>query len=145
MEFLDNIPKVSDFKKASQQKRTINFFVDLVLYVSIIFLLSLISIFAFGIMIFRGTWGTVFIILGYAVYYWSVEMSFNGKTFGKTITKTKVVTHTGERPDFVDYFIRSICRLIPIDFISFLIPDQKAYYIERISFQYEHLNPLVEY
>lgn len=77
-------------------------------------------------------WLMISSILGYAFYYWIIEISFNGKTFGKHITKTRVVTHTGERPDFVDYFTRSVCRLIPFEFVSFLISDSIGWH-DRFS------------
>jgi uncharacterized RDD family membrane protein YckC len=53
------------------------------------------------------------------LYYTTLE-SKNGKSIGKYITKTKVVKKNGDKIKFRDAFIRSICRLIPFDAISFL-------------------------
>lgn len=41
------------------------------------------------------------------------------KTLGKVITKTKVVDMQGNKPKFWTIVLRSICRMIPFDFISF--------------------------
>jgi uncharacterized RDD family membrane protein YckC len=42
------------------------------------------------------------------------------KTLGKFITKTKVVTKGGEKPELSDIIRRTLCRLIPFDKISYL-------------------------
>ena len=61
-----------------------------------------------------------FMILLYYLYYFIFEFTI-GQTIGKMITKTRVVyVETGEKPDFVRILIRTISRLIPIDFLSYL-------------------------
>lgn len=60
-------------------------------------------------------------ILFYYLYYFILELIY-GQTIGKMITKTKVVnTDNDENPNFTRIFIRTISRLIPIDFLSYLI------------------------
>lgn len=44
----------------------------------------------------------------------------NGFTFGKLITKTKVVKANNLPTQPIDIFTRSLIRLIPIDAVSFL-------------------------
>lgn len=51
------------------------------------------------------------------VYYTLMEFAF-GKTIGKVFTKTRVVSIDGKRLGFGQCIFRSICRIIPIDFIS---------------------------
>ncbi len=52
-------------------------------------------------------------------YYAFMEIKFQ-KTVGKFITKTKVVKINGEKPNTSDIIIRTLCRLIPIDGISYV-------------------------
>ena len=59
-------------------------------------------------------------ILLYYIYYFTLELTI-GQTIGKMITKTRVVNRdNSETPNFKRIFIRTITRLIPIDFISYL-------------------------
>ena len=59
-------------------------------------------------------------ILLYYLYYFILELTI-GQTIGKIVTKTRVVTiDSSEKPNFKKIFIRTLSRLIPIDFISYL-------------------------
>ncbi|WP_069677287.1 RDD family protein [Formosa sp. Hel1_33_131] len=56
----------------------------------------------------------------YYLYYFIMEWT-TGQTVGKMITKSKVVNcGTDEKPKFSSILIRTLCRLIPIDFFSYL-------------------------
>ena len=46
-----------------------------------------------------------------------------GRSIGKFFTKTKVVTEEGEQADFVAIFVRSMCRYIPFDALSFFAAE----------------------
>ncbi len=52
-------------------------------------------------------------------YYYIMELNYQ-KTVAKFITKTKVVTNNGNKPNKSDILARTFCRLIPFDRISFL-------------------------
>ena len=52
-------------------------------------------------------------------YYAFMEIKFQ-KTVGKFLTKTKVVTVTGNQPSPVEILTRTLCRFIPFDRLSFL-------------------------
>lgn len=54
-----------------------------------------------------------------ALYYIPFEHKTQ-KTLGKIITKTKVVTFEGNKPELMDIISRTFCRLIPFDRFSFL-------------------------
>jgi len=54
------------------------------------------------------------------IIFYGLFESFTGRTIGKYITGTKVVMRDGTRPDSVTIFIRTICRLIPLEALSFL-------------------------
>lgn len=57
----------------------------------------------------------------YFIYYLGLEFAF-GKTVGKFITKTKVVSSKDlMKPSFIQIFIRTISRIIPFYFISYLM------------------------
>lgn len=58
------------------------------------------------------------LVLFIAFYYISFEYN-SQKTLGKIITKTKVVTLDGNKPEFMDIVSRTFCRLIPFDRFSF--------------------------
>jgi uncharacterized RDD family membrane protein YckC len=53
------------------------------------------------------------------LYYWGMEVAF-GKTVGKMITKTKVVTLDGKQPSSLQILGRTLSRFIPFDAFSFL-------------------------
>ncbi|MBW2962541.1 RDD family protein [Mesonia aestuariivivens] len=53
-------------------------------------------------------------------YYAIMEIKFQ-KTVGKFVTKTKVVTMNGEKPENGEIIARTFCRLIPFDRLSFLV------------------------
>ena len=55
----------------------------------------------------------------YIAYYFVMENS-RQKTLGKFMTKTKVVMEDGSKPRPIDIFIRSLCRFITFDHLSFL-------------------------
>ncbi len=58
----------------------------------------------------------IFSVLG----YWTLFEYFLGKTPGKFITRTKVVTKNGERPSLLNTLGRTLCRFIPFEPFSFL-------------------------
>ena len=59
-------------------------------------------------------------ILLYYLYYFIFEFTFR-QTVGKMITKSKVVNvENGEKPNFSRILLRTLSRLIPIDFLSYL-------------------------
>ncbi len=51
-------------------------------------------------------------------YYIFMESTYQ-KTIGKIITKTKVITTDGKKPNTADIVRRTICRLIPFDRVSY--------------------------
>ena len=62
------------------------------------------------------------LILGIIIisaYYIAFE-GISGRTIGKFITRTKVVTETGEEPEFSHILKRTFCRFIPFESFSFL-------------------------
>lgn len=58
--------------------------------------------------------------IAFLTYYITMEFYFQ-KTLGKFLTKTRVVTTSGEVPTLGDITKRTFCRLIPLDRLSFLL------------------------
>lgn len=63
-------------------------------------------------------------LIGFYLFYYLIFESLFGRTIGKFLTGTKVIDYNGNKPNFKRIFIRSFCRLIPFDAISFLISDE---------------------
>lgn len=53
------------------------------------------------------------------IYFTTLEYFTGGRSIGKYITKTKVITFDGEKPGFIDCLVRSLCRYIPFEPFSF--------------------------
>ena len=102
--------------------RFVNFIIDFFAFVILAILGSLLldSIFTTSdtqLLLTTG-YGLIFVI--FMLYYGVSEFVFQ-KTLGKYFTKTKVVTNEGEKPGIITILIRTLCRLIPFDRLSFLI------------------------
>ena len=52
-------------------------------------------------------------------YYSILEFYFQ-KTLGKIVTRSKVVTDNGEKVIFRRIILRTICRFVPIDWLSYI-------------------------
>lgn len=61
----------------------------------------------------------VLIFTTFIAYYAIMEIKFQ-KTIGKFITNTKVVKMDGSKPQNSDIMMRTFCRLIPFDRVSYL-------------------------
>ena len=68
-----------------------------------------------------GLWDFYFIAL-YFAYYFLFEYFF-GKTPGKFLTKTRVVDRSGNKITLKALLIRSFCRIIPIDYFTFIFGE----------------------
>ena len=52
--------------------------------------------------------------------YYTVLEGFTGRTLGKFITRTYVVTAEGLKPGFLTILGRTLCRFIPFEALTFL-------------------------
>jgi len=62
------------------------------------------------------------------VYYFTFESLTGGRTLGKYITGTKVLTWYGEKPSVGRFAKRSLCRLIPFNPFSFLAENPRGWH-----------------
>lgn len=53
------------------------------------------------------------------LYFFLME-STTSRSLGKYVTKTMVISHSGDKPSQQQIFIRTLCRMIPFDGLSFL-------------------------
>ena len=54
------------------------------------------------------------------ILYYIIFESIWSKTPAKFITKTKIITEDGEKPDYKTIFIRTLIRFVPFEIFSFL-------------------------
>lgn len=124
---MDNLSRAVEYSTASTGLRFANFIIDLLIYAFIWNFLQLIIIYGmFAVMdvTFISPEVSIFLFLFaflFGTMFYSVqEYLFKGRTIGKFITGTKAVSLDGEEPGFKKYFIRSLCRMIPFEPVSFL-------------------------
>jgi len=103
---------------ASKTQRFLNRVVDNIsIVVFMVFLLFLLG--AIGSNALNFVHPVIFILVAYFSFYIFFELVFQ-QTPGKMLTKTKVVTHKGQEPNFGDILLRTVSRFIPFDLLSFL-------------------------
>ncbi|PHQ28431.1 RDD family protein [Leeuwenhoekiella nanhaiensis] len=116
-----SVQEIQDYVSSSTM-RFVNFLIDFVVYIVLVLAgsLALDSVFVttdsdliIGI-------GYFMMFMIFMAYYGLSEFYFQ-KTAGKYVTKTIVVTKEGTKPNASTIIIRTLCRLIPFDRLSFLI------------------------
>lgn len=116
------------YKTTSQGKRFANYILDSMFYLILCAIIGGIL----GILVALFSPSSLYIfeedntLINYALafiisltYYTILEYS-TGRTIAKFITRTKVVTENGEKPNLKIIFIRSLCRFIPFEVFTFL-------------------------
>lgn len=56
----------------------------------------------------------------YFLYFFGTETASNGKTIGKKLLRMSVTNDKGESPSMSKMGLRTLCRFIPFDILSFL-------------------------
>jgi uncharacterized RDD family membrane protein YckC len=108
--------KQFDNKKVTSLTRFVHFIIDSVIVLIIVFILTVPLDANVESQMLIGYVIIFIIIFG---YYYILEAKYQ-KTVAKFITKTKVVTNDGKRPDKHDILIRTLCRFIPFDQVTYL-------------------------
>jgi uncharacterized RDD family membrane protein YckC len=111
------------FEYASAGQRFVNYLIDLIIFYVLMFIVGIFI----GIAAVAGVASTesvsitiltyVFAIAFYLLYYTLLEGS-KGKTLGKLVSKTKVVTEDGTPMTYSKAFVRSLSRLVPFEPLS---------------------------
>ena len=118
--------------KATRGVRFANYLIDAVVFYVLIFFLGLFLgiLYAIGIKAplqlisyIEGNraFNYLFSSILYVIYIFSIEYLKKGRSIGKFITKTRVVSIDGTMPTQKDFLIRNISRLVPFEAFSFLI------------------------
>ena len=63
-----------------------------------------------------------------ALFYYNVFEIFFARTVGKFITQTIVVNENGEKPNLETILVRTLCRLIPFELLSFLVMPARGWH-----------------
>lgn len=109
--------KVSiESRKASKGKRFLTMIIDQTVAYAVTF--ALIFANADSLLENMGMFYLLFFTL-FLGYYIGMEVAF-GKTLGKFVTGTSVVTESGEKPTALNIVGRNLARLIPFDALTFL-------------------------
>lgn len=111
----DILPINIDKMVASKTKRFFNFFIDYLIIV-------ILHIPFFMNTKFDNQLQASLLSLTIRLFYYLIMEGAFRTTIGKFITNTKVVSYDGSRAD--DIFIRTICRIIPFEPLSFLFSNK---------------------
>lgn len=118
-----NEPK---YKFASIGQRLLNVIVDIVAFYIVTFIAGVVAGLIGAAMqsnsdrVLPGVVQLIFLFAFLAIYvlYYTLLEGSKGKTLGKLLTKTKVVQIDGSPLGYKKAFVRSLCRLVPFEFIS---------------------------
>ena len=126
------------FDYADNYKRIGNYFIDVLAISTLGIIIEVLVVKFYGMnsifysSFFKDTIGRLFFVSILNMFYYTSFESITGKTLGKYLTKTKVVNSEGKKPVWTTILLRSICRLIPLDQISFLL-DFKSGWHDTLS------------
>jgi uncharacterized RDD family membrane protein YckC len=121
---------------ASTEKRFANYIIDSIcFYVFCIIIGALLGIvmavyFPTSVKIFDRDSKMVNYLFGFCIMFifYFISEALTGRTLGKLITKTKVVKENGLPPGFRDILLRTLCRFIPFDALSFFSQDNLGWH-----------------
>jgi uncharacterized RDD family membrane protein YckC len=104
--------------------RLVNFVIDTIACYAVAFLLLKILMLIFGSITVKAMWGWIaMLIMPSTLLYYVVFEHFWGKTIGKLLTGTQVLTEDGDKPTLGKIFRRNLARLLPLNPISFLMNE----------------------
>ncbi|MBQ0151990.1 MAG: RDD family protein [Chryseobacterium sp.] len=125
--------KIIEDSKASKLIRFANFVIDRIVFTAFLYLLGIFAgllqvLFDFNFLVDIITDAselgrTADILLSSTIYLillLVLEYFTKGRTISKYITGTKVIMIDGTQPSFSTYMLRTICRIVPFDGLSFL-------------------------
>ena len=105
---------------ASGSKRFANFILDTVAVYAILFIVAFIlGIAGQGDLLASTPFDYLLYFSIFFAYFVFCE-NYSGKTLGKLITRTKVISIDGEKPESGKIWLRTLCRLIPFEAFTFL-------------------------
>lgn len=138
-QFINEHPVISDLylkpglqsTPASQHKRFLNLLIDTYIIGFCILFLWYFLILMFNI-ILSIQHLLLIIIISYILYYLVFEFLI-GNTPAKYLTNTKVTTSDNKQPSFLTILLRTFCRFIPLDLISYISSGYPRGFHDRLS------------
>lgn len=110
----------AEFNSASSILRFVNYLIDIIAgYVTAFIIAMIVTLILPLDFIGFELAASILVVASFFAYYILMEVIFQ-KTLGKFVTKTKVVTVNGQKSPERTIVLRTLCRLIPFDHISFL-------------------------
>ena len=124
---LDNLvdEREIDLTPASTGKRFLNYLIDVIAYYFVVIVIVMGTIFSGNQNIAEeaaseSLLANLVALLLFFGYYTVMEATFDGKTLGKFITRTRAVRDDGSALGWDKAALRSICRFIPFEPFSLL-------------------------
>lgn len=129
-EYLQDAEIIEEVVPVDKGLRFANFLIDLILFYAVLFT-GAISIGVIAAVLGMGNVfdgledinplvDRLFTLLFYACFMAFQEVISGGRSLGKLITGTKVVTSDGYKPEFSVLITRNLSRAVPFDNLSFL-------------------------
>lgn len=104
---------------ASTGQRLANYLIDVIAFYALIFILAFIGTLGISNFSVEEHAGMIYLVALVVVFtYYIVLEGTKGKTLGKLVTKTKVLTENGLPISYGQAFMRTLCRMVPFEFIS---------------------------
>ena len=128
--------QVTDELLATHNQRFLNWFADVVVQVIFLFIiLVFISAIAlsngnkeFMVSFVKNDIAQYTVATCISLLYYNIFEIFSARTVGKFITQTIVVDEYGEKPNHETILIRSLCRLIPFEMLSFITMPARGWH-----------------
>lgn len=114
------------YEPASTGQRFVNYLIDVIIFYVVIIVFSFIFGLAFASSIESesdletGSSILIIYLVVFAVFfaYYTFLEGSKGKTIGKMVSKTRVVCEDGSPMTYGKAFLRTLCRMVPFEFIS---------------------------
>ncbi|MCH5714879.1 RDD family protein [Niabella hibiscisoli] len=113
-----------EFTPASTGKRFINYVIDFAAFYALCYVSGiLLAILAPGLFTSENqtTFVSYLVAIVLILAYYTVLEGSTGKSLGKMLTGTKVVTEEGHKITYRDAFLRALSRLVPFEALSIFL------------------------
>jgi len=119
---------------AEISKRVWNYVIDVIAIVVLEVITGVFIVMLYGLdsgiysLLFNDYYGRIGFVFVLNIIYYTLFEAFTGKTIGKYFTKTKVINLQGDKPGWARILLRSVCRFVPFDQISFILNDHLGWH-----------------
>ena len=121
----------ADFEPATTGQRFANYFIDAIVFYVLIAIIIVPVVMKMNVDDLDGGsfLGIYYLtVFGIIFAYYTLLEGSKGKTVGKMITKTKVISEDGSPISYGKAFTRTLCRLVPFEFISAFIDGGRMWH-----------------